>query len=151
MRPATPEDVPALVDLMAEFYAESGVPMDRGEAAASFGRLLSEPSRGAVWLLEAEENLAGYVVLCVGFSLEYGGLDVFVDDLFVRPAYRRRGLGRAGLAALLDECRRRGVRAVHLEVARDNEAAHALYRRVGFRDHGLQLLTRRLSAPAEGE
>jgi ribosomal protein S18 acetylase RimI-like enzyme len=40
-----------------------------------------------------------------------------------------------------------GVRALHLEVGRDNSAAQALYRRAGFEDSGRQLLTLRLADP----
>lgn len=91
IRLATSADVPLLVDLMHEFYAESHVPLDRHEAGASFAHLLGDRTRGAVWLLAAGQAPAGYVVLTVGFSMEYGGLDAFVDDLFVRPAFRRKG------------------------------------------------------------
>jgi ribosomal protein S18 acetylase RimI-like enzyme len=95
-------------------------------------------------LLTAGNEPAGYVVLTVGFRMEYGGLDAFVDDLFVRPDFRRKGFGRAALATLLAECERRGVRAVHLEAGRDNHPAKALYGRFGFRDNDRQLLTVRL-------
>ncbi len=144
VRPATLDDVPLLVELMQEFYAESAMPLEPRQAAASFAQLLGDPARGAVWLLGAGEAWAGYVVLAVGFSMEYGGLDAFVDDLYVRPRFRRRGLGRLALCTLLAEGRRRGVRALHLEVGRDNEAARALYARFGFRDNDRQLLTLRL-------
>lgn len=151
IRLATPADVPLLVDLMDEFYAESHVPLDRHEADAAFAHLLGDRSRGAVWLLTAGHEAAGYVVLTVGFSMEYGGLDAFVDDLFVRPAFRRKGFGRAALATLLADCECRGVRAVHLEVGRDNHSAKALYGRLGFRDNDRQLLTVRLPREPDQE
>ena len=141
VRLATHHDIPVLVDLMREFYAESNLPVDRDAASATFSRLLGDPSRGAIWLLKAGNDAAGYVVLTVGFSMEYGGLDAFVDDLFVRLPFRRKGFGRLALATLFAECERRGVRAVHLEVGRDNDAAKALYGRFGFRDNDRQLLT----------
>ncbi len=144
VRRATPADVPVLVELMAEFYAESAMPLDRAAVGGVFRGLLADPARGAVWLVLADGAPAGYVVLTVGFSMEYGGLDAFVDDLFVRPAHRRRGLGRAALDTLVAECRRRGVQALHLEVARDNQSAKALYEGFGFRGNDRQLLTLRL-------
>jgi ribosomal protein S18 acetylase RimI-like enzyme len=125
-REATLEDVPLLVDLMGEFYAESNTPFDPEQAANAFSHLLREPTRGAVWVLQHGGEPAGYVVLCIGFSLEFGGLDGFVDDLFVRRDYRRQGLGRQALTILFDEGRRRGVRVIHLEVGRDNHAAKDL-------------------------
>ena len=63
----------------------------------------------------------------------------FVRNVYVRPAYRGRGIG----SALLDAAERRmaeaGVDVVALEVMADNEAARRLYRRAGYRPHRLEL------------
>jgi ribosomal protein S18 acetylase RimI-like enzyme len=132
VRPATVADVPVLIELMADFYGESSFPLDRSWAAQAFSDLLHDPSRGAVWLLEVDGDPAGHVVLSVRFAMEFGGLLAYIDDLFVKPAYRRQGVARAGLETLLEDCRRRRCRAVHVEVAPDNAAANALYRRIGL-------------------
>jgi ribosomal protein S18 acetylase RimI-like enzyme len=142
VRQATAADLPRLLALMAEFYAESCYPLDREWAAQAFGGLLNDPSRGAVWLLEEDGVPAGHVVLSVRFAMEFGGLLAYIDDLFVKPAVRRHGLARAGLDVLLEECRRRECRAIHVEVAPDNVAANALYRSYGLapgKDERLQL------------
>ncbi|UCG52935.1 MAG: GNAT family N-acetyltransferase [Candidatus Latescibacterota bacterium] len=143
-RIAKPGDRDMLVKMMEEFYAESESPFDADQAAEAFENLLRDDSVGRVWLLEREGTAAGYVVLTVGFSMEFGGRDAFVDDLFVREEHRRYGLGRVAMKAVLDECKKRRVRALHLEVARENSAAKALYRRFGFVDHGRQLMTANL-------
>ena len=136
VRLATQADVANLVALMREFYAESPFPLEEEWAARSFASLLAEPSRGAVWLMEQDGVRVGHVVLSVRHAMEFGGLSAYIDDLFVRPAYRRRGAARAGLDALVAECRRRDCRAIEVEVAPDNRAAIALYRsvRVGSRN-----------------
>lgn len=143
-RTAEPNDVTLLVDLMAEFYTESDYPLDRETARAAFEELLGDASLGRVWILMSDREPAGYVVLTLGYSMEYGGRDVFVDDPFVRPQHRGQGLGHVALDAVLAECRERSVRAVHLEVGADNRAARELYHRFGFRDHDRLLLTRGL-------
>ncbi len=145
VRRARLEDVPALVALMEEFYAEADYPLDRDWAAASCARLLGDESLGAAWIA-FHGGPAGYVVLTVRHSMEYGGLDGWVDDLFVRPAFRRHGLARAALEALLAECERRGVLALHVEVGRENDAARPLYERFGLapREDDRVTLTRRL-------
>ena len=145
-RKATLEDMPALVDLMQEFYAEANYPLDRQWATASFSALLKDDSRGAAWIIFHDSEPAGYVVLTIRFSMEYGGLDAFIDDLFIRPSYRRQGLGRAALKALFNECERRNVLAVHVEVGHDNVAAKALYLSYGLelQGDGRQMLTVRL-------
>ena len=145
-RNATLDDIPVLVDLMQEFYAGADYPLDRRWAAASFSALLQDDPRGVVWVVFYDSEPAGYVVLTIRFSMEYGGLDAFIDDLFIRPSYRRRGLGRAALSALFAECERRKVLAVHVEVGHDNVAAKALYRsyRLEPYNDGRQMLTVRL-------
>lgn len=145
VRLATTPDIPDLVELMQEFYAESSFPLDRAWAARSFSDLIAEPSRGAVWLMEVDGAVAGHVVLSVRFAMEFGGLIGYIDDLFVRPVYRRRGAGRAGLEALVAECRRRRCQSMHVEVDPGNLAACSLYRRFGFAagaDERLQLSVR---------
>lgn len=147
LRAARQDDRPLLVDLMAEFYAESGYPLARGHADAAFAELLARPALGQVWLIETDAGPAGYVVLTLGYSMEYGGRDAFVDDLFIRPPYRGKGLGKLALEQVRAACVERGVRAIHLEVGRDNDPAQGLYRRAGFVETDRQLLTLKLADP----
>jgi ribosomal protein S18 acetylase RimI-like enzyme len=132
-REAGRSDIPQLVELMHEFYAESAFPLDRTWAARAFEYLTDHPVHGAAWLIEHNGLPIGHVVLSVRFTMEFGGLSAYIDDLFVRPANRRMGAATAGLDALLSECRRRGCRSLHVEVGPDNEPAVALYRRYGLR------------------
>ena len=71
----------------------------------------------------------------------------FVDDFFVRPAFRNSGLGTAALAAARDVCVMLGVRAMAVEVAGDNDPALAVYRRTGFEMAGRKLIVLALAAP----
>jgi ribosomal protein S18 acetylase RimI-like enzyme len=113
----------------------------------AFSELLADQELGQVWLILAEAGPVGYVVLTLGYSMEYGGRDAFVDDLFIQRPFRGRGFGKLALAEVRASCEERGVRALHLEVGRDNAAAHSLYRRAGFVDTDRQLLTLKLADP----
>lgn len=144
IRPARPDEAGPLAALMAENYAEAGLPMAEPRARAAFEALLGDDGLGAVWIAEAAGQPIGYAVLALGFSLEYGGRDAFLDDLFVRPAHRGAGVGRQLLEAAVAACRRLGVGALHLEVERSNQRAQALYRGAGFRDNDRRLLTLRV-------
>ena len=135
---------------MREFYAESSFPLDREWAERAFTRLMVEPSLGAVWIIECDGAPVGHVVLSVRFAMEFGGLIAYIDDLFVRPRHRRKGAARAGLDALLAECRHRGCRSLHVEVAPDNHAAVALYRRYGLAPLGDQRQQLRVELPVAG-
>jgi ribosomal-protein-alanine acetyltransferase len=73
----------------------------------------------------------------VGFAMGLVQLDeAHVLDLAVATSHRRHGVGTVLLQALLEQVRTRGAGAVTLEVRRSNDAALALYRRVGFAVEG---------------
>ena len=141
-------DIPTILELLTEFYAESGYAVDRELTTRALQELLEKTELGELWLLICDGKPAGYIVLTVRFSMEYGGLDAFIDDLFVRPTFRRQGLGRLGMQTLYTECRRRSVRAVHVEVGRDNGPAQALYALFGMRPVDRQKLTCQLNEQA---
>jgi ribosomal protein S18 acetylase RimI-like enzyme len=128
---------------MAEFYAESGYPFDRAAAADAIREMLDQPGLGRIWLV-AQPEVVGYVAVTFGFSLEFLGRDAFIDEFFIRPRFRGAGLGTRVLAALEPECRALDVRALHLEVERENPFAQRLYRRQGYRDNDRRLLSKRL-------
>jgi ribosomal protein S18 acetylase RimI-like enzyme len=166
LRRAGPSDAATLIELQREFYVEDR--LEHGAAnVRALRQLLREPWAGLVWLIESGRDAAsrrggggetgrgsddrrafapaGYVVLTLGFSLERGGRDAFIDELYVRREHRRRGLGALAIATAEKGARRLGVRAVHLEVDAGNEAARRLYERVGFRLRGrYQLMTKAL-------
>ena len=146
MREAVVGDVRTLVELMAEFYAESGYVLDRARADVAFTTLLSDSRLGRVWLIE-QAAAVGYVVVTFVYGMAYGGLMAFVDDFFVRPAFRNSGLGTAALTAARDACTMLGVRAMAVEVAGDNASALAVYRRTGFEMTDRKLMVLALAAP----
>jgi ribosomal protein S18 acetylase RimI-like enzyme len=146
-RPAGPSEIGALASLMIEFYAEAGFSLSREAAERTFRAILVAPNMGRVWLLESKGRAAGFVVLTVSFSMEYGGLRGFVDDFFVSKAFRRRGLGAAALQAVKGESARRGLRALLVETGPTNDEALSVYRRAGFMDTGHLLLTLPLGQP----
>lgn len=143
MREARRDDIPALVAMMAAFYAEAGYVLERPEAHDSFETLLGDPRLGRVWLVESGDEPAGYLVVTYVFAMEHGGSTAVVDDFFVKPSSRGRGLGTAALAHVRRDCIARGVRAMRVEVGHDNAAAQAVYRRNGFAavDHHLLAVT----------
>lgn len=147
LRPAKTGDVDCLLTFMQEFYAESGYPLEAAAARSALQALAGDPGLGRVWMILHDGQPVGYVAVAFGFSLEYLGRDAFIDDFYIRPAFRHRGIGGRVLARVLGSCRNLDVRALHLEVERGNRPAQALYRRHGFRDNDRQLLTLRL-APA---
>ena len=147
IRIASLDDIPQLVALMAEFYAEADYPLNRVRAAEAFAALLADDRLGHVWLIEKNSVAVEHLVVTLCFSMEYGGLIAFVDDLFVRRPFRRMGLGAAALEQARTFCANRGVRAMLVETGHDNPAAQAVYRRAGFVPTERLHLTLRLADP----
>lgn len=147
IRSAIRDDVAALVALMTTFYAESNFALPSGPAARTFETLLSDPRLGGVWIAEVGGEAVGHVVLTVCFSMEYGGLRGFIDDLYVRPDARGHGAAAGLLAAAREAALDRGVRALHVEVGPENHTARRLYARAGYADSGHLFLSLPLAAP----
>lgn len=148
MRRALHSDIPKLLQLMEEFYAEAGYELNRLNAAEAFSVLLADERHGYVWFIESESVVVGYLVLTVRFGMEYGGLIACIDDLFVVPQHRNKGLSTSALIEIRDFCKETGIRAITVEVGRDNEAAQKIYRRIGLSEMSdRQLLATALASP----
>src|SRR5262245_9665212 len=135
-------DLGILLDLAREYYAFDGHTYNRDVVHAALEGLIGKPAFGRVWLICDDAVPIGYVVLTIGYSIEYHGHDAFVDELYLRESYRGRGWGRGALTFVEQACRELGVHALHLEVERENTIAQAVYRKFGFEDQGRYLLTK---------
>jgi ribosomal protein S18 acetylase RimI-like enzyme len=132
-----------LLALAHAFHAEDGHPLSaRGEAA--IGMVARGHPLARAWLVRAEGKAVGYAVLCMGFGIEYGGPDAFVDDLYLVPEMRGRGLGRTVMARLERDARALGLKALSLVVDPENHPARALYDRQGFEGTHWLLMAKRL-------
>ena len=89
------------------------------------------------------------MVVVFSFSIESNGRTASIDEFFVEPDSRNRGIGAATLRHVEEFCRPLGVTALHLEVEDENTQANALYVREGFLDLGRRLLKKRLSVRAD--
>ena len=115
IRPVTSADRAVLRELLAEFYDTDAV-------------LHPLPA----CLLEQDGETAGYGLLSLKYSHEAGGLELWVEELYVRPAFRGRGLGHEFFAWLRGLSAAEHIRRIRLETEPENERAAALYARMGF-------------------
>ena len=97
--------------------------------------LLADDTYGAIWLIDPVEtdrsdDADGYIVITWGWSIEIGGLDVVLDEFYVRS--RGNGKGSDALRVVKADCRRRGVKRIFLETEVGNGRARRLYERHGY-------------------
>ncbi|MEL6959566.1 MAG: GNAT family N-acetyltransferase [Pseudomonadota bacterium] len=143
---AAPPDAPRLLPLIEAFHSEYGLSSTPESRDAALMPLLEGSPLGAVWLFGPTKAPTGYTIITFGWSMEFGGMDAFVDELYIRPAVRQRGLASEALRAIASSLADVGVTALHLEVDRADEATQRLYTRARFelRDR-YALMSRRLT------
>jgi len=139
-----PGDLETLLPLVEAFHVEDGVHgTNEDTRRAALGPLLEGSPLGAVYLIGPQRAPIGYIVLTFGWSVEFGGMDAFVDELYIRPKVRGRGVASEVLQRLGKTLGQAGVMALHLEVDRGNQTAQQLYRRNGFAPRERYLLMSR--------
>ena len=82
-----------------------------------------------IFVLDGE--VAGYSLLAKTYSQEAGGKVVWIEEIYVLPSFRGRGIGKAFFDFLLQN-RPEDVKRLRLEVERENERAVKLYKSFGF-------------------
>lgn len=134
LRPATPDDVPALVAMvrdLATFEREpDAVEVDDAMLAAAL--FTDAPVVFATVADDAGEVL-GMAIHFRNFSTWTGRVGIYLEDLYVRPEHRGRGVGRALLADLARTATDRGYARVDWSVLDWNRTAIDVYRSVGAR------------------
>jgi GNAT superfamily N-acetyltransferase len=133
---------------MNEFYAESGYQLDVERASGAFTAILADDRLGYVWIIDTERRDVGHAVLTFRYAMEYAGLVGCLDDLYVKPDWRNKGLSTAALFEIRRFCESAGIRAMTVEVGHNNAPAQKVYRRVGFVELAdRQLLALSLTTP----
>jgi GNAT superfamily N-acetyltransferase len=100
---------------------------------SSLINLLNNQDLGNIWLIYVDLHPVGYIALCAGYSIEFGGKDAFVDEFYISSDFRGKGIGRQTLEFIKLAAKDLNIRAIHLEVARTNTNAHRLYERSDFK------------------
>jgi GNAT superfamily N-acetyltransferase len=132
VRPARPEDVPLLLQLFAEL-AEYEHLADQLEATEErlTRALFSEHPAAAALIAEVGGETAGYALYFSTFSSFLAIEGVWLEDVFVRPAHRGGGVGRALLARIAAVVRDSGGGRLEWSALDWNELALGFYRKLG--------------------
>lgn len=128
LRRASPDDLDDLLPLVAEFCTIDHHPFDADLVRRALGPLLATDDLGVVWLIG--DPPGGYAVLTWGYSLESGGHDALLDEIYLRE--RGQGAGSRALQAILDDLRSRGITRIFLETEDHNERVRRFYARNGL-------------------
>ena len=126
-------DLDRLVPLSRAYHEFEQISLSDDVRRRGLKGLLDEPSRGAIWFVRIGGRDVGYIAICTGYSIEFGGPDAFIDEFFLEPEARGKGVGSFALEEASRLSREMGLCALHLEVDHDNEPAKRAYLRSGFK------------------
>ena len=136
--------IPQLLRFMQAFYAIDQYPFNVDTAEKNLDRFIENPDLGRIWVIGDKNQYIGYIILTFGFSFEYQGRDAFIDEFFLIPEVRGKGIGKKILETVINKTSSLGVKAIHLEVETHNEAGSRLYKSLDFKGNNRALLTRKL-------
>jgi GNAT superfamily N-acetyltransferase len=134
IRPATPADVPLVLRLIHELADYEKLAHEVSATEADLHESLFGPRPIIeVLIAEAEGDAAGYALCFHNYSTFLCKRGLYLEDLFVRPPFRGRGIGKMLLSRLAKLAVERG--SVRLERAEPdcNAPASAVYRSLGAR------------------
>jgi GNAT superfamily N-acetyltransferase len=150
-------DADVVLELMAAFYAEERLVFDPQAAGEAVRTLMAKPEFGRIFLLKesgvarvekpvdvsaGREAVSGHLVVTWGFSLEFRGRYVLLDELYLKPEFRGKGRGRSGIEFAAVWARDQGAASLRLEVTHPNRHAKEVYQRRDFGDDRRDLMTR---------
>jgi ribosomal protein S18 acetylase RimI-like enzyme len=125
-----PEDAGDVARLLHDFNTEFGDPSPGVEVLTERARRMLLNDEMTVLL--AGEGPNAIAELRFRTSLWFDGLDAYLEELYVAPALRGKGIGRALLDAAMDAARERGADHIELTTSVDDTAAIGLYEKSGF-------------------
>jgi GNAT superfamily N-acetyltransferase len=133
IRKFVPEDREDYIRFSTEFYNSSAVdkPVPREHFEQGFDEMMRSDVYVQGYMLVCDGNNVGYCVTMKTYSVEAGGITIWIDELFVLEEYRSKGLGRE-LFKYIEENGDKKLRRIRLEVELENGRVISLYKKMGF-------------------
>ncbi len=133
-------DIGELTAMMKDFYAIDHYPFNENLVAENFERFIENEKYGECFKIICEQEIAGYIILAKYFSFEFGGEILFLDELYVKPEFQGKSLGKRAMEFVKDYSAEKKFPVVLLEIENHNEKAKKLYEHYGFQNHKRSLM-----------
>lgn len=139
-KPLEKHNITIISELMVDFYAIDGYPIDIEKSQELLGQFIDNPALGMGWLIYWEEKVVGYLILTFVFSFEYQGKIAFLDELYVTEKARGKGIGSKAIEFIKGESHKLSLKLIYLEVEPHNKKAQNLYIANGFEMHNRKIM-----------
>jgi GNAT superfamily N-acetyltransferase len=130
---AAVNDCSEAAGLLVEQFCEHGVDASAEQLSHVLEKVVTDGTRGFLLLARSKSRIVGAAYVATILSAEHCGLVAWLEELYVTPSHRSRGIGTALITAILERARETGIVAIDLEIDARHRRAESLYRRFGFR------------------
>jgi GNAT superfamily N-acetyltransferase len=117
--------------LIADYHTSEGLTPIKERIAWAVDQQLEGKSPGLLLVARDKDRIVGVALAVYTPSAELGRV-MTVNDFFVRPDYRRKGVGTELAKRLVEECKRMKIDEIGLEVLQSNKIAASFWRSIGF-------------------
>ncbi len=131
-----------LLSMAKAYYREDGNIYGLPRIEQALDALLSGEEFARLWVIEHCAKSVGYLCITFGFSLEAGGREFFIDEIYLKPEFRNQGIGTKAIEFAENESRKLGARRIVLETEKTNLKAKKLYEKIGFELHQRHLMSK---------
>ena len=139
------DEIDAAVDLLGRQLREHGVKTTLGNVRSVIERIVKDHGLGfALVALENNERPIAVALGCAFLGIEHGGTSGWIEELYVLPEFRQRGIGSVLVAEFIRVASALGWRAIDLEIDSSHRRAASLYQRHGFTQLDRSRWSRRL-------
>ena len=126
-------DSAIVINMMRKFYTSPAVITNGSEKifADNVENILSGTTCAEGFVFEVDKKIIGYGITARSYSTEFGGECIWIEDIFIEPEYRGRGIGTKFIQHVK---KLYPAKILRLETEHDNDAALKIYKRLGFKE-----------------
>lgn len=122
------------IKMTTDFYNSEAVEhaVEPRNFEKAFDEMMRSDTYVECWIIEENAKTAGYIMLLKSYSQEAGGICIWIDEVWIEPEFRGRGLGGNAIKLVMNI--HSNAARFRLEYSEANPRAAQLYRRLGFDD-----------------
>lgn len=127
------DDLDTLVPLLQRHDEERRRPAPASPLEDTVRPLLEGQPHGAIWLIGPHRSPLGYVLVTFGWSRALGGREAWLDEIFIRPSVRNRGIAKEVTNAITVSLAKAGLKAFHARVDIQDVRARKFCEKLGWK------------------
>lgn len=142
--PANKADIPILVEFLRELFSiEKDFQPDTQRQAAAIELILDNPRQATIYVITFNGEATGMLAIHFSISTAEGGWVGTLQDFYIKPQFRRQGVGKRVVEELTAIAATRGLKRLTLLADKDNTPALQFYNACGFKEMNLTAFIKR--------